>query len=539
MIYEFDEELLKKNINNDPLCQLIKNDKLNEIIDLVNSGYKIDNNIYLGITPLMFAANLNNTKIAQILIDLGANTNSCDDNMMTPLMYTIHNNAIDVAKLLLNTKDINIDAINTLGDTALITAVRQNKIELIKLLIASNANVNACSKEMPVLTISMLLYPKDNTISNLLIDAGADVSFKGSNLSPLMIAAQQDNIEIAKKIYFQSGYMMEKNILTALVLPGWAIKHNSSKFLDFYLKNTRMNFMEYILLLIEATKDVSLDCIVILLNNYDKKDDLLNWLATVGCIYNEIEFLKICKDFNYDFNDFTTYDMTPLMIACYSNDSTDEIIKLLLNYGVNLNIQDKYGTTALMYAASKNKKTTIQLLLENGADKKITDNNNKDFNFYLKNNDKRDFEQLFLNRNKDKLIQIESKRKDDIPDKPQNFYDRFEFYLQKYFERYPESKTSEIYNSCFMDRRTFSKLRNGKHKEPPHRETVISLALGLKLSLNETEDLMNCAGYHFSERDKTDVEIVKLLSEKNYNGFEWSAQIYQKTKIIFFKSLPD
>lgn len=48
----------------------------------------------------------------------------------------------------------------------------------------------------------------------------------------------------------------------------------------------------------------------------------------------------------------------------------------LITSGVNLNHQDEYGYTALIWAASYSKPDMVKLLLDAGADKDITDVNN-------------------------------------------------------------------------------------------------------------------------------------------------------------------
>lgn len=50
---------------------------------------------------------------------------------------------------------------------------------------------------------------------------------------------------------------------------------------------------------------------------------------------------------------------------------------------------------------------------------------------------------------------------------------------------------------------------------------------------------MQSAGYTFLEKDKTDVEIKKLLLSQNYDRFEWSNRIFAQTGRIFFKSMID
>lgn len=77
---------------------------------------------------------------------------------------------------------------------------------------------------------------------------------------------------------------------------------------------------------------------------------------------------------------------TRLMELCSSGD-TIEITNEISNGEANLNIQDKGGYTALMYAAAKGNIEIVEILLKNGADKNLkTAKENTALYFAEKNN---------------------------------------------------------------------------------------------------------------------------------------------------------
>ena len=66
---------------------------------------------------------------------------------------------------------------------------------------------------------------------------------------------------------------------------------------------------------------------------------------------------------------------TPLHLCCHKN--YYEFSNILVNLGINMDLQDKEGKTALFYASEKQSFRIIKNLLLNGANKYIKDKNNK------------------------------------------------------------------------------------------------------------------------------------------------------------------
>ncbi|MBR3747010.1 MAG: hypothetical protein IKN27_08635, partial [Selenomonadaceae bacterium] len=71
----------------------------------------------------------------------------------------------------------------------------------------------------------------------------------------------------------------------------------------------------------------------------------------------------------------------------------------------------------------------------------------------------------------------------------------------------------EVYKRVNLDRRVFSKLRTNRHYKP-HKRTLLVIAFGLELNVDEAENLLRRAGYSFSPYDKADI-IIKFFFEQN------------------------
>ena len=73
----------------------------------------------------------------------------------------------------------------------------------------------------------------------------------------------------------------------------------------------------------------------------------------------------------------------------------------------------------------------------------------------------------------------------------------------------------DVYRRANLDRRLFSKVRNSDYQ--PSKETAIALCIGLKLNLEESNILLNKAGYSLSKSNKFDVIIEYFLSKQIYD----------------------
>ena len=176
-------------------------------------------------TPLLYAARDGSPEIASMFIEAGADIEQADANGTTPLLVAIINDNMVTARALIEA-GANVNAVDWYGQTPLWAAVdvrnldvpgptRENGVdraaalEVIELLLAQGADVNARTKEYPperrwITTLGSLAWVDvtgqtpffraalagDVTVMRLLLEHGADPNVHTyTGTSPLMAAA--------------------------------------------------------------------------------------------------------------------------------------------------------------------------------------------------------------------------------------------------------------------------------------------------------------------------------------------------------------
>lgn len=111
---------------------------------------------------------------------------------------------------------------------------------------------------------------------------------------------------------------------------------------------------------------------------------------------------------------------------------------------------------------------------------------------------------------------------DSLQYKGPNFRDK----LIEFIDKGGYTKNSQVYKAAGISKYTFNKILSFAKNHRPSKDTVAALTIGLKLNIEEAQDLFHSAGYHLGTTDRVDRIIRFFISESIYNIDEVNFCLY-------------
>lgn len=296
-----------------------------------------------GETPLMSAVMAENMETVNILLKAGANVNAARDDGRTPLHYAVaQNKDVAIAQLLLRRKT-DIAAVDGNGQTALFTAAFYGNDTGCRCLLDNGATVQA--REVGGWTALHYLAMRGNSacMDRLLHSAGADVE---TYYDPERYGLQSN-------VAYDTSSKRKIALVRLFLDHGLDINALSRGYtaLSLAVLTCQDMLVRTLLSYNASAQGTSLVCL-----NWGLSNENLEQLVQRGA---DIE----ARD--------SRHHKTALIWA--SETGSPAAVKVLLDYGAEVNAQDSQGISALRYAAANARTETVRILLEKGADPSLPD----------------------------------------------------------------------------------------------------------------------------------------------------------------------
>jgi len=311
---------------------------------LIEEGIEINGQDERGRTALMYAAEKGHLGVVELLIKKGALIDVNDNEGSNVLSQVVFNGDKDIVALLLKIQDK-----KNISNLPLETAAMQGHKGIVGLLLSYGANVDKVD-EYGKTPLHRASYGGYNDIIEILLDNGASINVKRvDNWSVLMSAVISGKLS-SVELLLDEG--VDYTVQTS------ASCNVGSTALSLALRDKHY----------DIAKRLSREAKKIDSNNYFVLESLVS-AAYFGDL-SLVNSLLLTK--NMDVNaklKFTRgkFKSKSALMAASINGQID-VAKLLISFGAEIDLKDKFGRTALIFAVTKGDLNMAKFLLSNSAD---------------------------------------------------------------------------------------------------------------------------------------------------------------------------
>ena len=335
-----------------------------------------------GMTALHTAAANNNDEAANILIEAGADIEALEDDTFTPLVIACELGHVATVRQLID-QGANIDAYTTLeridGWSSLVFAAQNGHMGVITLLLDKNIDTGNCRGNWTALHAA--IRNQHLSLVRALLDSGGfDIEAKAIAATPLQLAILNSDVNMVRLLLDQGAHTETRSDdgSTAISFAVWRDTDEAAVIFHI-LKDEGADLLardnKGIGCLHLATELASSELLETLLKygldvNATAREGFrpLHWAASKDRTQNAQLLLDAYAD--VDATDDNGY--TPLHFACEKG--FEEIAKLLLDNGASMTPTSlDAGHNPLLRATIRSHIPVIRLLLETGANVNVQD----------------------------------------------------------------------------------------------------------------------------------------------------------------------
>jgi ankyrin repeat protein len=374
-----------------------------EVARLLRAGADASLANNYGATPMSLAAEIAHTEILTLLLDAGADADSPNADGMTALMLVARTGNVEAAKLLLD-RGATVDARERFGgQTALMWAAARRHPEMIALLISRGAAVDARSavrdyqrhiqaegrpKSLDTGGFTPLLYAaRENCRAcvAVLLEHGADIDLPDPDgVSPLHVAVMNANWDLAKDLIDAGADVDQWDIFG--MAPLFTAVGNRSRYDGGRASIDAPNVttgLEIVKLLLERGADPNMQLFFRPANVRGATNLRGSTPLIRAANQNDMEVVTLLLEHGADATVYQADRQTPIhaVLAGRANEKDAiELIKLFHDAGTDVNVvalvvhmEEVRGGSALHYAVRKRYKEVIRLLASYGIDMNLKD----------------------------------------------------------------------------------------------------------------------------------------------------------------------
>jgi ankyrin repeat protein len=205
-----------------------------EVLKLLNRDANVNATTYEGITPLMYAVQNEHLEVCKILLLNGADPNINPNNGVPALITAVKTGNLEITELLIR-KGAKVNSRDDKGITSLMYASAFNMYTLADLLIYYDADVNLTDNDGNT-ALLVASYYGNTDIVNLLIDKQSTLEKADKKgFTALHCAAQNNNLDAAEELVSKGASIDLKNSFGYSSL-SVAVLNNNSKLTQYFIE---------------------------------------------------------------------------------------------------------------------------------------------------------------------------------------------------------------------------------------------------------------------------------------------------------------
>ncbi|MFK7802362.1 MAG: ankyrin repeat domain-containing protein [Anaerolineae bacterium] len=386
------------------LIKAAQKDDVVKITDLLAAGADVNTiDKASEFTPITIATVRNNLKTFELLKEAGADLSHIDKRNNTLLHHAAFENGTNIAEILLTENVIDLEARRSkFGFTPLLVAAFQGNVEMVELLIANGADIEA-KDDWGDTPVNVAAWDGRLAVIEKLLELGAQVDVKnqgGQNALDYARSQNQPEVEtflltlidesspetseetnaegtpdISAETLAMSQEELDKALIKATqkddveqineLLAAGADVNTVNKAVGFtpIVIATVRNNLETFILLQEAGADLS---------HIDTRNNTLLHHAAFENATDIAEILLAENLIDLEARR-TQFGFTPLLVAAFEGNV--EMVELLLANGSNIEAVDDWGDTAVNVSAWNGKLNVVEKLVELGAIAQVENTN--------------------------------------------------------------------------------------------------------------------------------------------------------------------